>query len=94
MSTTQIDSNDYNDRTYERATEALEALYRHWEMHGGVSPDTYDESVAIAQALGFRELFARTDDALDYIWDYAQSGAEPAAIAAMHVNRLRALNAI
>lgn len=75
---------------YDKATAALEALYADWEANGGVSPDTYDESLAIAEALGRPAPFSRTDEALDMVYELAQSGATPRQIATMHVDMMEA----
>jgi len=73
----------------QRATEALTAMYDDWETNGGVSPDTADENLAIARALNLEPL-DRADTRLETIYELGNLGALPAAVAAAHVDLLRA----
>jgi hypothetical protein len=75
----------------ELAARALDDMYRSYEEDGGVSPDTYDEHLAVADTLGAPP-FDRDNELerllLDAIYDQAQGGIAIDEIARLHVEAL------
>jgi len=70
-------------RRLDLAITALTDLYDAWHRDGGTSPDTADESRAVAEAVGSPEV---TDPAvLEIIWTFACEGAEIGELANAHL---------
>jgi hypothetical protein len=78
--------------TIDLAAAAIGAMYADWETNGGVSPDTRDESRAVAAAIGYRGLLPG-DEALGAIWELANEGVSVRVLGAAHVAALLAVTA-
>lgn len=78
----------YNPPTtnLDKATLAIGVLYASWEIHGGVGPDTRDESREVQRAVGAGKVVP--DETFEAIWEAASDGAELAQIAQLHLDAL------